>query len=108
MWYLAYQEGTKSQEIAAQRVRDLEKEMARRQDDLRQLENTPVPMHQLAALHAAQEQIQTRLQQDGRIRDAYNSVLDSARARVDVCLENLSALTEAAKGLNTAEIRSLK
>lgn len=108
VWYLAYLEGTKNQETAAQRVRDMERELDRLQDDQQQLDRTPVEFSQMPLKRAAESRILGRIEEVRLQRDIYKRVLDGINARVDICLENLAALTDAAKGMDPVAIRGLK
>ncbi len=107
LWYLAYQEGTKNQEVAAVRVHDMEKELARLEEDQQQLDRTPAEFKGEAKRDTA-SRILGQIEQDRVQRDTYKRVLDLLSVRVDFCLQNLSALLDESKGLAPAEIRNLK
>jgi len=108
VWYLAYREGSRSQEIAAQRVRDIERSMRFLNDDLRNLDNVPIPLTQLPAAHEEENRIRTRLRDAESLRDMNQRVLDGIRARVDLIIERLAAHSETMKDRDPADIRLLK
>lgn len=108
LWYVAYREGTKSQEIAAQRVREIERDIDFLNGDLRNIRNTPVEISQAGVARAAEDRAMARLQDAERMRDMHKRVRDAVAARVDVCIERLAALGESRKDRDAAEIRNLK
>lgn len=107
VWYLAYQEGTKSQEISAQRVRETERDLQFLQDDLRRLENTPVPISEMPLAREAEGRIRARMYALEQQRDMYKRVHALVAASVDACVERLAARSEAAKDADAGDIRGL-
>lgn len=107
VWYLAYQEGSKTQEISAQRVRETERDLQFLQDDLRRLENTPVPISEMPLAREMEGRIRARMYALEQQRDMYKRVHEGIAATVDACVERLAARSEAIKDVDAGEIRGL-
>ena len=108
VWYVAYEQATKTQDAAGERVRDIERVLNRLADDLAQIRNTAVPISAVDAQRDEEGRILGRLEDATRERDLFQRNLDIQRARVDLCLQRLAALHEALKDSDTSSIRQLK
>lgn len=108
LWYLAYQQGAKTLEIAASRVRELERDMGYVQDELQRHRSTPVPIQQAAAAREAEDRLLATFEQVTRQRDLHKRVADMIRARVDFCIERLAAANASSRERDPEAIKALK
>lgn len=108
LWFVAYQQAGDAQDTMASRIRELKRDISIFEDDLREIENRPVPLSAANDRMVAESRVRQRLEDAERQKSFFERNLAPLQERVDFCLRHLAAQYETVKDSDPAVVRGLK